>query len=251
VALPKGAEAARKALELDDSSAEAHNSMAASDMFYRRDFRAAETEAKRAIELNPNYAEAHHLYGYILTAMNREDEALAEQRKSQELDPFARPWGIGRLLIAFGHYREAEADLRQRMAALPDSDGMHELLAEALLGQGRTKEWSEEFAKAERQQGHREFAAQVPKAFAASGYRGVLELQLAFLKTRAQKGYVSPMAFARVYAQLGDNDEAFQWLDKACAENSPWLIWLRRHRVFDPLHGDPRYEAMAKRLGLP
>jgi TolB-like protein/DNA-binding winged helix-turn-helix (wHTH) protein len=251
VALPKGAETARKALALDDSSAEAHNSMGASYMFYRRDFRAAEAEVKKAIELNPNYAEAYHLYAYILTATDREDEALAEQRKSQELDPFARPWGIGKVLIAFGHYQEAEADLRQRMAALPGSDGMHELLADALLGQGRMKEWSEEFAKAERQREHREFAAQVPKVFAASGYRGVLELRLAFLKKSAQKGYVSPMAFARVYAQLGDKDEAFQWLDKACAENAPWLIWLRRHPMFDSLHGDPRFDAMAKRLGLP
>jgi predicted Zn-dependent protease len=249
--LPKGEAAAQKALELDDSSAEAHNSMAASYLLYRWNAKAAAAESQKAIELNPNYAEAYHLYGYVLVALNRQDEALAAQQKSQELDPFARPWGLGRLLISFGRYKDAEAELRQRIAALPADESLHGLLAESYLMQGKTKESMEELAETLRIEGHEDFAAQVREAFAARGNRGVQEWRLADLKNSARHRYVSPLEFAFAYARLGQKDEAFRWLDKAYDGHAPWLIWIHRHSDIDSLRGAPRYEALVKRVGLP
>jgi len=117
-ALPKGEALAQKALQLDDSVAEAHNTMAATYLFYRWNWKEAEKESRRAIELNPNFAEAYHLYAYVLLAMNRNDEAVAAQRTSQELDPFARPWALGYVFDCAGKYEEASGELRQRIEAL-------------------------------------------------------------------------------------------------------------------------------------
>ena len=251
IALHKGEAAAQKALQLDDSSAEAHNSMAASDLFYRWNGKAAAAESQQAIELNPNYAEAYHLYGYVLVALNREDEALAAQRRSQELDPLARPWGLGRLLNWFGRYKDAEVELRQGIAVKPADEDLHGLLAESYLMQGKSKESMEELAETLRIEGHENFAAQVREAYALRGGRGVEEWRLAHLKNSARHRYVSPMEFAFAYARLEQKDEAFRWLDKAYDEHAPWLILIGRHTDLDSLRGDPRYDALVKRVGLP
>src|SRR5262249_51544413 len=97
--MPQGEDAARKALALDDSPAEAHNSMAGFYLAYRWDLQRAERESARALELNPGFAEGHHLRGYVLQALNRTDEAVQEQRKAIELDPFARPWELAYALV--------------------------------------------------------------------------------------------------------------------------------------------------------
>jgi tetratricopeptide (TPR) repeat protein len=113
-ALPKGEAAARRALQLDDTAEEAHNSMAGTYLFYRWNWKAAEQESHRAINLNPNFAEAYHLYAYVLLAQNRKDEAVAAQRKSQELDPFARPWALGYVLNSVGRYDQERAPSAKR-----------------------------------------------------------------------------------------------------------------------------------------
>ena len=250
-ALPKGEAATLKALQLDDSVPEVHNSMAGNYLFYRWNWKAAEAESQKAIELDPNYAEAYHLYGYVLLVLNRKDEALEAQRKSQELDPFARPWGLGNLLIYLGRYKDAEIELRQRIAALPTDDDLHGLLADSLFMQGRDKEFVEEYAETLRIEGHENEAAEVRAAFAAKGMRGVQLRRLAQLNQLARHRYVSPLEFAFVYARLGQKDEAFRWLDKAYDDHVPWLVRIHQHSDLDSLRGDPRYEALIKRIGLP
>jgi TolB-like protein/DNA-binding winged helix-turn-helix (wHTH) protein/tetratricopeptide (TPR) repeat protein len=250
-ALPKGEAATLKALQLDDSVPEAHNSMAGVDLFYRWNWKAAEAESQKAIELDPNYAEAYHLYGWVLLVSNRPDEALEAQRKSQELDPFTRPWGLGNLLISLGKYKDAEIELRQRIAALPTNDYLHGVLAEALYRQGRDKEFADEYAEVLRIEGHENQAAEVHATFAAKGTHGVQKWRLAQLKQLARHGYVSPLEFAFVYARLGQKDEAFRWLDKAYDDHVPWLVRIHQHSELDPLRGDPRYRALVKRIGLP
>lgn len=250
-ALPKGEVAAQKALQLDDSAAEAHNSMAAAYLFYRWNWQAAEKESRRTIELNPNFAEAYHLYAYVLLALNQKDRAVEAQRRSQELDPFARPWGLGYLLDCAGRYKEAESELHQRMEALPMDATLHDELAQTFLAQGREKESMEEFAEALRLEGNEKLAAEVRVAFAKGGNRGVQEWRLAHLKQLAQKSYVSPLEVAFVFARLGQDDEAFRWLDKAYDDHVPMLVRIQQASDLNRLHGDPRYQALIKRIGLP
>lgn len=250
-ALPKGEQAAEKALQLDDSVAEAHNSMAASYFFYRWNWKAAEQESQKSIELGPNYAEGYHLRGYVLLALNGQNEALESQQKSQELDPFARPWGLGRLLNWMGRYKEAEADLRQRIAALPANDDLRYNLAQSYLMQGRDRESMGEFAEALRLEGNERLAAEVRGAFNKEGNQGVQEWRLARLKKMALKRYVSPLEFAFAYARLGQADETFRWLEKAYDGHAPWLVVIHQHTELDAFRDDPRYKALIKRIGLP
>jgi len=250
-ALPKGEQAAQKALQLDDSLAEAHNSMGASYFFYRWNWKAAEQESQKSIELDANYAEGYHLRGYVLLALNRENEALEAQRKSEELDPFARPWGIGRLLNWMGRYKEAEVELRQRIAALPTNDDLRFNLAQSYLMQGKDRESMEELVEALRLEGDERRAMEVRDAFNKEGNQGVQEWRLARLKEIALKRYVSPLEFAFAYARLGQADETFRWLEKAYDDHAPWLVQIHQHSELDPFRGDPRYTALIKRIGLP
>ena len=250
-ALPKGEELAQKASQLDDAVAEAHNSMAATYLFYRWNWKEAEKESRRAIELNPNFAEAYHLYAYVLLAMNRNDEAIAAQRTSQELDPFARPWALGYVLACAGKYEEASSELRQRIEALPMDGSLHYELAQSLLIQGKEKESVEQFAEALRLGGEEKAAGEVLIVSQKRGNRGVQEWRLAQLKQIARKRYVSPLEFASAYARLGQNDEVFQWLEKAYDDHVPKLVRIQQDPDLNSLHSDPRYQDLVKRLGLP
>jgi tetratricopeptide (TPR) repeat protein len=252
VALPKGEVLAQKALQLDDSAEEAHNSVAAAYLFYRWNWRAAEQESRRAIELNPNFAEAHHLYAFELLVLNRGDDAVEAQRIAQALDPFARPWALGTVLDNLGKYKEAEIEIRQRLEALPTHRILHYELAQCFLMQGREKESMEELAEGIRFDGSEKLAADLRAAFTRAGNRGVQEWRLANLKQQiAEKDYVSPLEFAFAYSRLGQNDEAFRWLDKAYDDHVPGLVWLQQNSELNRLHGDPRYRALVKRIGLP
>ena len=250
-ALARGEAEAKKALQLDDSTEEAHNSMAAAYLFYRWNWAAAENESRRAIEINPNYADGYHLYSYVLMAMNRKEEALEAQRKADELDPFARPWALGRLLNGVGRYREAESELRARIDASPKDGALRRQLAQSLVMQGRNREAMEEFALELELAGHEEQAVEVREAFAKGGQRGEDEWRLAILKRSARKGYVSPLEFACAYARLGQDDEALRWMEKAYNDRVPDLATIWMHPELNDLHGDPRYQALIKRIGLP
>jgi len=250
-ALPKGEAAAQKALQLDDSAEEAHNSMAGTYLFYRWNWKAAEKESIRAIELNPNFAEAYHLYAYVLLALNRNDEAVEAQRKSQELDPFARPWGLGYVLNCVGKYKEAEIDLRQRMEAVPKNGRLHYELVRSYLAQGREKESMEEFVEMFRLEGDERLATVARIAFAKGGNRGLQEWRLAQVKQMAQSGYVSSMEMAFAYARLGRDDDAILWLGKAYNDHVPGLVRIQRELDLNRLHHDPRFLALVKRIGLP
>jgi len=130
VAAP-GEEAARKAVVLDDSLAEAHNTMAAYYFFYLWDWAHAEQESARALELNPGFAEGHHVRAYVLQALNRTDEALQEEKKAMELDPFARPCELTRALIHARRFDAALNEARLRAEAQPDNSCTHGYFSDA------------------------------------------------------------------------------------------------------------------------
>jgi len=243
--------AAGKALELDDSLPEAHNSMAALYLFNAWDWQRANAESLRAIQLNPNYAEARHLHSYILTVLNRGDEALQEQKRSSEIDPFARPWALGMTYIQLRQYDAAINELRLRADAGPSDPTVRFFLSEAYWLKGMWKESEEESEKALRLIGDSKMAEAQHRAFEQGGEKAAEQLAVSSILARAAKQYVSPFDVAMQYAFLGDQEQTLKFLDAAYRERSPWLPFLQNEPVFDFLHPDPRYRALVNKIGLP
>ncbi len=249
--MPQGEEAAQRALALDDSLVEAHNSMAAAYLFYRWDWKRAEQESARAVELNPNFAEGHHLRGYVLGTLNRADEALQEQRKAMELDPFARPWALGYALIRARQFDAALNEARVRSEAQPNDVSVRGLLVNAYRFKGMEKEAAQEWERMLLLAGNKESATAVRQAFARDRFKAVLEWELNDFKKKAAKGYVSPLEFADSYAGLRRKDEAIHYLELAYKERAPYLVRIQSDPNFDFLHSDPRYQAVVRKMGLP
>ena len=249
--LPKGEEAALKALALDDSLAEAHHAMAAAYYFGRWDWGQAERESARAVELNPNASETHHLRGYILRTLNRPDEALQEEKRSMELDPFVRPWEISLALIHERKFDAAIGEAHLRIEAQPNNAQLHDMLRNAYLDKGMDKEAADEWERVLKLSGDMKGADAVHQAFARGGLMAVHEWELDQLKKQAHKGYVGQLDFATTYAHLRRKDEALHYLELAYQEHEPWLVHIQNMPSFDFLHSDPRYQTIVMKMGLP
>jgi TolB-like protein/DNA-binding winged helix-turn-helix (wHTH) protein/tetratricopeptide (TPR) repeat protein len=242
---------ARKAVELDDSLADAHNSMAAWYLFSAWDWKRAEAESLRSIALNPNYAEAYHVYSYTLTVTNRPADAIKIQKLGMEVDPFARPWALG---LAYYHLRQFDAainELRLREEAEPSDVSTHAILSEAYRLSGFEKDAARELEQVYLLQGHKESVAAIRQAFEKGGYKSVAEWQLGQQKARARRQYFSPFWLAMETARIGHKEETIRLLEEAYREHSPRLIFLQCEPVFDFLHSDPSYRAIVKNMGLP
>jgi len=240
--------ASRRALELDDSLAEAHSTAAAIALFQSWDFKQADRESQRAIELNPDIGELHHLRGYVLLALNRLDEALREQTRAAELDPFERPGGVGTILIHRRQYDAAIRELRFRKDARPQDGAVRHRLADAYLYSGRASDYVTEIMNAAADE---ESRAAIEASFAHEGLKGVAALQLAGIRRVADRRYVSPLALAHYYARAGQRNETLSQLEAAVTERTPFLVFLETEPDFDFVHDDARYRAIVKRIGLP
>jgi TolB-like protein/DNA-binding winged helix-turn-helix (wHTH) protein len=250
--MPQGDDAARRAVALDDSLPEAHNTMAAFCLIFRWDFQRAERESARALELNPNFAEGHHLRGYVLQALNRADEDVQEQRKAIELDPFARPWELAYALMRARQFDAALNEARLRGQAQPDNASLHDALGDAYWNKGMEKEAALEWEASYQLAGDTKTARSIHQAFQRGGVRGVFEFQLGEdLKKKAAGKYVSPLKLADIYACLKHKDEALHYLEQSFQERTPWLVRIQSNPNFDFLHPDPRYQTIVKKMGLP
>ena len=247
----QGESAAIKALQLDDSLAEAHLARAAMFWVFSWNWAQAEMESARAVELGPDLAEAHHVRSYVLTVLNRMDEALAEQKRATELDPFAQPWGLARALIRQHQFDAAVEDLQMRLHGNPNDGDLYESLAQAYECKGMEKEAAQALQKQQLVNGRDAFAAAMKHAFEHGGYKAILELQLNDLKAKATKGYVPPLQFAFIYARLGRKEETLQFLEQAYRAHSPHLTFVQHEPDFDFLHSDERYRAIVRQVGLP
>jgi len=249
--LPQGEMAAQKSLELDDSLAEAHNSVAAAELFYRWNWKVAERESARAVELNPSFAEAHRLRSYVLSALNRIDDRLQEQRKAMELDPFSDPTGLAWALFTAHQFDAALNEARLRIDVQPNDVHLHDVISDVYFHKGMEKEAEEESERALQLAGENDVLAEHIRAYRRGGFQAVLEWQLEVLKRRATKKYVSPYAFASAYALLKRKEQTIRYLEESHTERSPDLIWVQSDPDFDFLHSDPRYRAIIKEVGLP
>jgi TolB-like protein/DNA-binding winged helix-turn-helix (wHTH) protein len=250
-AFEKEEQYARKALALDDSLPEAHNSMAAIYFFYARDWHKAEAESLRAIELNPNYAEARHIHAHILFVLNRDEEAIQEQKRSSEFDPFARPGALANAYFWARHYDDAINELRVHAEIQPRDIAVQFILFEAYWFKGMNKEAIQSLQHLFAAEGDKGSAAAVQQAL----NRGVEPVPGAlFLKQdqdRARKQHLFPIHFAYDYAMLQRKDDAIAALEEDYREHDPWLVFLQKEPAFDFLHSDERYRTLVRKMGLP
>jgi TolB-like protein/DNA-binding winged helix-turn-helix (wHTH) protein/Tfp pilus assembly protein PilF len=249
--MPRAETATRKALELDDLLPEAHNSLAAVKLFYRWDWEGAEKESVRAIELNPSFAEAHHLHAYVLETNNHTEEALKEDKLAVELDPFPRLWAYGYALIRARRFDEALKEFGQRSDARPDSGQMHVFLSNTYSYKGDYARAMDELRKALVIGGEESTARAVDEAYRKGGFRAVNLEFLMRLKRQATKEYVSPLRMAEVALGAGHREEAIQYLEQAFHQRDPQLVHMQHNPRLDSLHSDPRYWAIVKKMGMP
>jgi TolB-like protein/DNA-binding winged helix-turn-helix (wHTH) protein len=250
-ALPQQKAAAEKALALDDSLPEAHLAMAASYFNNEWDFDRALHETRRAIELDPKFAEAYHFRSKILSSLGRHAEAIEVQKKASELDPFARPYGLALTYAYARQYDAATAEVMRRRESNPNDSWSHWMLDFIYQCQGKWKESAEERAKSFSSTGDNKSAETVRTLFANGGVKAVAAWDLNHLKTQGVNGYVSPVKRAWCYVQLGQREHALDQLEDAYRQHSPGLLEVQQVAIFDVLHGEPRYRAIIQAVGLP
>ncbi len=212
---------------------------------------AAERESARAVELNPNAAEIHHLRSYALRPLNRMDEALQEQRKAMELDPFARPYQLGYALIRMRQFDAALNEARIRTDVQPNNADLHDLLSQVYFLKGMEQESEEESERYLQLAGEKDQLAEQIQVYRRGGFRAVLEWKVDVLKRKAAKQYVSPTEFVDAYAQLGRKEETIRYLEESYQKRAPHLVFLQSDPTLDFLHSDPRYRAIVNKMGLP
>jgi DNA-binding winged helix-turn-helix (wHTH) protein/tetratricopeptide (TPR) repeat protein len=254
IAMPKAKQAAEKALALDPASAEAHTSLAYIHLMWDWDFAAAEQEFKRAIELNPNYVNAHHWYSHELVALGRMADSHEESERALGLDPANV---VINEHMAWHHMmaREYDRSIPQANKTIELDPGFvqaHRVLALDLLYTGRGQQACDEFEKGvQLSQNDPVATAYLARCYALTHREADARKILAGLEQASTERYVSAAEIAAVEAALHDSAAALSWLDKACDEHSASLIYLNADRVWDPLRGNPRFLADLKRVNLP
>jgi TolB-like protein/Tfp pilus assembly protein PilF len=255
-AYPKGKAAAESALAIDDTLAEAHTALGVSLSAHDWNWSAAEDELKRAIELNPNYSTAHYFYSYsVLTPQGRHEEAVAEMKRAQELEPLSLiiNTNLGWALIYAGRYKEAEEQLRRTLELEPNFAPIHARLADALTGAGRHEEAIREAVLARERRGSSatgSLMASLGYAYAAGGKRAEAKRTLAEIKTISAHSYVSAFWVAKIYAALGEKEEAFKWLQRAYEERDFILPRIKVEPGFDKIKSDPRFADFVRKVNL-
>jgi len=242
--------AATRALQLDDSLAEAHVAMAT---VYANtwDLANAAREEERAIEIDPLNVEAHHNYAYRLIDLCKPDQAIAEIKRAQELDPLNMVMNIdvGEILLFARHTDEAISALRHAVEMDPARANAHWDLGNAYEANGMYAESVAEHLEEFRLKGEApETIGELRKAFESGGIKGFWRQRLAQLKARP--GYLEPFVLVNIYLSLGDNDQVFAWLEKAYRDRNPNMVSLKSAPRHDVLRSDPRYDDLMRRVGL-
>lgn len=251
-ALPKANAAALRAIEIDPQSAEAHASLGLI-LDHKLDWPAAEAEFKRALQLDPRYANAHHWYGDYLSIRGRHDEALAEAKRALELDPLNLMIGtwVGLRYYLARKYDRAVEQGRNTVALDPNFAAAHLLLGESYVQIGAHQQGLAELQKAASLSGNSPlYLAQVAVAHASAGRKAEALQIVSQLQKISSQRYVSPYGLAQIYAALNDKDQAFKWLQAAYEDHSVWMCYLAVDPVFDRFRSHPRFQDLLRRLAL-
>jgi tetratricopeptide (TPR) repeat protein len=243
---------ALKAIEIDPQSAEAHASLALV-LHHEWDWPGAEAEFKRALQLDPHYANAHHWYGDYLSATGRHDEALVEARKALDLDQLNLMIGtwVGLRYFLARKYDGALEQTRNTVELDPNFAAAHLLLGETYVQMGLHAQGLAELQSAASLSGNSPlYLAQVAVAYAAEG-RNTEALRISTqLETTSGKRYVSPYGLAQIYAALNDKEQTFKWLQIAYDDRAVWMSYLAVDPVFDGYRSDQRFQDLLLRLRL-
>jgi len=251
--LPKAYAAAQKAVEIDPQSAEAHASLALV-LDHKWDWAGAEVEFKRALELNPQYANAHHWYGDYLSIQGRHDEALREAKRALELDPLNLMIGSWTgLRYYFARRYDGAIEQSQNTINLdPNFAAAHLILGKSYAQQRKHAESLDELRKATALSGNSPlYTAQVGVGLALAGKKKEALRVIRELQDISGRRYVSPYGVAQIYAALNNKEQTYNWLEAAYRDRAVWMSYLAVDPVFDSIRSEDRFRELLRRAGLP
>ena len=253
-AFPEARKHALRAIQLDPNSAEAYTSLAFEMYRYEWDFVDAEKDFQKAISLNPNYATAHQWYGEYLGDMRRFDQGIAELRKAQQLEPLSPIVGcdLAACYIHANRYPEAVSVLKQILTREPEFAVAHNYLASVYDYEGKNAEAEQERALYVRMSGDRGEgeALRIHREW-TSGRKEQARHEMESMLAHTKEGRFGYFQMALMYAGVGENGKSFACLNRAYHEHSWWLVTMEVDPAFAPLRDDPRFQALARRVGLP
>jgi serine/threonine-protein kinase len=252
VGRPRAMRAAEEALRLDPRLGATHCTIAHLTSLWEFDWAAAEAGFRRAIALCPNGADAYDLYGRMFSALGRFDEALALQRRAQELDPLVHRVDVATTLLRAGHLAEAEAESRRAVEFDPGQARAHATLGWAVLKQGRFAEGLGSLEHAVTlAPDNTQWLAQLGQACALAGDERGARAILQRLESRALTEYIAPYHLAYIHTGLGEYERAMDLLERAYEERAGAIYAIGGSFLFAPLRGHARYQALLERLKLP
>ncbi|MEE9234358.1 MAG: tetratricopeptide repeat protein, partial [Candidatus Acidoferrales bacterium] len=251
-AFPKAKAAARRALQMDENLAEAYATLGLALREYDWDWAGAEQAFGRALELNPNYATAHHWYAWALSDLGRHEEAIAEIKRAQELDPLSLiiSRNVATMLWRARRYDEAIEKAEKALQLDPDFAATHTVLGLAYVEKEMYEQAIAELEKAKALSGNRP-SFSLAYAYARAGKRTEALRELEGLLELAKREYTYLGGIAFVYGALGEKDRAFEWLERAYRERGHHMARLKVDPSFDSLRDDPRFQDLLRRVGLP
>src|SRR5215469_14337366 len=248
---PQAIAAARKAIELDDTLAEAHTSLACSLAYYDFDFEQSVKEFERAIELNPNYATAHHwLSNGVLSALGQFERAIAEGKRAVELDPLSLVINtdLGQDFFYARRYDEAIAHLRKTIEMDPRFYFAHWVLGTTLQLKGQLSDAIAEYSKAVELNDDPSVLALLGQAYARAGQRDEAQKILVRLSEEAKSRYVNAYSFALMYVALGDKERAIDEMERAYRERDANVAQIKTDPMLDDLRGNQRFDALVNEI---
>ena len=250
-ALPTSKAAALKAMELDDTLAEAHGVLAGHKYWYEWDWAGAETEFRRAIELDPNYADARVFYSRFLSAMRRPEEAIAEIGRALELDPFSYLFQYvhGLDLLDASRYDDAIAQFRKTLGTEPNFPWAHRGLWLAFHRKGIQKDALEAAKKHFELMRNSEVVEALKRGYAQAGYSKAMSLAGERLAARSNATYVPATWIAELYAHAGEKELTLEWLEKGYAERDPLMVELLAGPSWDGLQDYAPFQRLLRRMG--
>jgi len=252
-ASPKVLSAAQRAIELDPTQAEPHAALAVLKEMAEWDWAGAEAEFRKAIELNQNDVISHHWYSTMLQKQSRSEEALAENEKALALDPASPQINANHAVILsdMHRYDEALAELNKLIAANPEFPPSYVFRSHVYWHQGNQGGFVTDWVMARKTVGRGDEAEAFAAGYRKGNLKGACTALIDLLKNKSRREYVSPYEIAIQYALMGDRDHTFEWLEKAYAERSGRVEYIKSEDFFDPFHSDPRYSDLLRRIGLP
>lgn len=250
--IPRAKSLVQKALDLDNTLAEAYTTLGYIKLFHDWEWPGAEREFRRAVELNPNYAIAHHWYAMCLMVTGRFDEALKEMRLAQSLDPLS-PIINGSLAGYYFYarrYAQAVEQCRETLEIDPNFYLASGIQGTAYAQMGMYEEAARKLESAAELSKDPEVSAELGYVYALRGEEDKARKLLQELKDLSKQTYVTPFGIAIVHVGLGEFREALEWLDRAYHDRNHWLVWLKVEPRLDPLRRDPRFVDLIRRVGL-